>query len=345
MRTLLAGALTCLLGLAAAGLGLRTYASRHFLPRQHLQEALAAGDGCVLVLGDSRTEAAFDAVAFHHGLRARGADRDRCLAVLPVGATDIAGHFLTAREYLAQGRRPSVAVLGIAGDSILGPETPLDPRDLVGNNVIHFEWAHPADVFDEVPGFPGRDVGAFDAGFRYLADLATPFGRYQSLVAVKTQALTRRLTGRAEAERNRFGAFADMVALESGLRSRAPERLAAAMRGSEGERLGLWFPRLAALLEAHGARLLVVELPMRRVYRDNVTDLPSSSAFRAWLAGELARRHESWLDLSHEPSIDDGLFSDALHLAPAGAAIVSDEIGLFLGDRVAPPVAQPPNAP
>jgi hypothetical protein len=237
-------------------------------------------------------------------------------------------------------------VLGIAGDSLLGPEAPPDPRELVGNNVIHFEWAHPSDVVDEVSGFPLRDVGAFDAGFRYLADLASPFGRYQSLVAVKTQALTRRLTGRTEVERNRFGAFADMVALEGGLRSRAPERLAAAMQGPADARLGRWYPRLARLLDGRGVPLLVVELPMRRLYRDKVSDAPEGIAYRAWLADELARRRERWLDLSHAPFVDDALFGDALHLAPAGAALVSDELGRSIGDMLAPPpVAQPPGAP
>jgi hypothetical protein len=344
MRTLLAGVLTCLVGLAAAALGLRAYAARHFLPRQHMEEALAAGHDCVLLLGDSRMEAAFDGPAFHRGLRARGADR--CVAALPVGATDMPGHFVTAREYLALGGRPALAVVGVAGDSILGPDPPLRPEQLVGNNVIHFDWTTPGDVFDEVPGFPLADVGTFDAGFRFLADQTMAFGRYQSLLAIKTQKLTSRLTGRADTERNRFGAFADMVALESGLRSRAPERLAAAVRGPEAERLGLWFPRLERLLADHGARILVVELPMRRLYRDKVTSLPSSIAYRAWLAGELARRHESWLDLSGAPFVDDALFGDALHLSPAGAAIVSDEIALFVGDMLArPPVAQPPRAP
>jgi hypothetical protein len=329
MRTLLAAALTCVLVLAASGVALRTYARRHFLPRQHMQEALAAGDGCVLLLGDSRMEAAFDADAFSRGLRAVG--RARCVAPLAVGATDIAGHFFTARTYLAAGRRPAVAVLGIVGDSLLGPERPLRPEELVGNNIIHFEWTRPGDVLSEIPGFPGADLGTFDAGFRFLASQATPFGRYQSLIAVKTQALTGRLTGRAPAERNRFGALADMSSLEGGLRARAPERLAAALRGPETARLGSWFPRTVGLLGAAGARVLVVELPMRRLYRDTVTDRPEAVAYRGWLARELARDASTYLDLSHASYVDETLFADALHLGPAGAALVSETLGRGAG--------------
>ncbi len=332
MRTLLAGTLTCVLVLAASGLALRAYAKRHFLPGQHMQEALAAGDGCVLLLGDSRMEAAFDAEAFHRGLRSVG--RDRCVAPLAVGATDIAGHFFTAREYLAAGRRPAVAVLGIVGDSLLGPERPPRPEELVGNNAIHFEWTRPGDVFAEVPGFPVADIATFDAGFRYLASQATPFGRYQSLIAVKTQALTGRLTGRAPAERNRFGALADMSSLEGGLRARAPERLAAALRGPEAERLGRWFPRTVGLLGAAGARVLVVELPMRRLYRDTVTDRPDAVAYRAWFEKEGAREGRGYLDLSHAPFVDEALFADALHLGPAGAVLVSETLGRSAGALV-----------
>jgi hypothetical protein len=336
MRTLLAGALTCVLVLAASGLALRVYAKRHFLPSQHMQEALTAGDGCVLFLGDSRMEASFDAEAFHRGLRAVGPDR--CHAALAVGATDIAGHFFTAREYLAAGRRPALAVLGISGDSLLGPEHPLRPEELVGNNVIHLEWTRAGDVFTEVPGFPFEDIATFDAGFRFLVSQATPLGHYQSLVSVKTQALTGRLIGRAAAERNRFGALADMTSLEGGLRARAPERLAAALHGRDAERLGVWFPATAGMLAARGTRLLAVELPMRRLYRDKVTDLPETIAYHAWLAAELAREGHDFLDLSRAPFVDDALFADALHLGPVGAALVSEQIGRRVGALLQPPV-------
>jgi hypothetical protein len=343
MRTLVTAALVCLLGLGAAGLGLGAYARRHFLPVQHMNEALAAGDGCVLLLGDSRMAAAFDAQAFHRGLVAAGPDR--CLAPLAIGATDVAGQLVTAREYLARGRRPAVAFLGIAGDSLLGPETPLRPEELVGNNVIHFEWTTPPDVVDEVPGFPLGDIATFDAGLRFLADQASPLGRYQSLVAVKTQALTGLLTGRAVAERNRFGALGDMAALESTLRLRAGARLEAALAGPEPERLGRWFPRTLGLLAERGARVAAVELPMPRLYRDTVTDRPQTIAYHAWLRAELARRGVGALDLAHAPFIDDALFADALHLGPAGAALVSEELGRFAGALLATSVAQPPRAP
>jgi hypothetical protein len=341
MRILAAASLTCLVGVATAALALRTYAVRHFLPQQRMKEAVAAGDGCILTLGDSRMDAAFDAEAFHRGLRAVGPDR--CHAALAIGATDAAGHFVTAREYLALGRRPVVAVLGVVGDSLLGPERPTRPEEMVGNQVIQLAWTAPPDVLEEVPGFPFRDIGAFDAGFRFLADQATPIGRYQSLVGAKVQGLLRRLTGRREEERNRFGALDDMALLEAGLRSRAPERLAEAMRGPASERLGRWFPRTAALIEARDALVVVVELPMRSLYSRGVSDLPQTIAYHAWLAAKLSSDGRRSIDLSREPWVEDGLFADALHIGPKGASLVSEELGRQIGAMLAAngQVAQP----
>jgi hypothetical protein len=338
MRTLLAGVLTFVLALAAAGVALGGYVRRHFPPTQAMEAAVAAGDGCVVVFGDSRTEAAFDAKALRRGL----GREDRCVVGLALGGTEIAGHFFTAREYLERGRKPALVVLGMVGDSLLGPETAPRPEDLVGNNVIHFQWSRAGDVADDVPGFPLRDIGAFDAGFRWLADRATPFGRYASLVAVRTQAFTHRLTGRADTQRNRFGPLFEMTALEGGLRARAPERLAAALRGPEAERLGRWFPRIERIVSWRGASLLVVELPMRRLYRDKVTDLPDAVAYRAWIAAHVP----GWLDLSHAPFVDDALFADALHLGPAGAELVSEEMGrraaaMLQAPSVAPQIFAP----
>jgi hypothetical protein len=84
-------------------------------------------------------------------------------------------------------------------------------------------------------------------------------------------------------------------------------------------------------------RLLAVELPMRRLYRNNVTDLPQTIAYHAWLTDELAREGHAFLDLSHAPFVDDALFADALHLGPSGAALVSEEIGRRVGALMRPP--------
>jgi hypothetical protein len=137
---------TSIMLLACAAMGLRVYALRHFLPEQKMRLAVGAGDQCIAIFGDSRMDAATDLGAFHSALRATNADR--CLAPLALGATDISGIVLTAREYLHRGPHPDLVVIGKVGDSLLGGFEPLRPEGMVGNNAIHLLWSRPSDVFE-----------------------------------------------------------------------------------------------------------------------------------------------------------------------------------------------------
>jgi hypothetical protein len=44
-------------------------APRYLLPQQKMEVAVDAGDGCILMLGDSRMEAAISLPTLHEGLR------------------------------------------------------------------------------------------------------------------------------------------------------------------------------------------------------------------------------------------------------------------------------------
>jgi hypothetical protein len=328
MRGLVISLLTASVLVLVAARGLARYAHRHYLPQQQMDRARAAGDGCLLVLGDSRMVAAFDPDALHRPLQAAG--RDGCHAQLALGAIQVSGIYLTAREYLAQGRSPRIAVIGKVGDSLLGPQEALRPEEMVGNNAIHLIWSTPVDVFAEAPGFPLASVDAFDRGFRFLVARATSLGRYQSLVSARIQTLQGALVGAGAQPRNRFGALGDMSLLEDGLRARAPARLQAAMQNLPDERYGGWFRALADLLRARHIPMLIVELPMRSLYRASVTDTGEAIAYQDSLADDLKRHGDALLDLSRAPWVNDQIFVDELHLGGAGAALVSAEIGRCL---------------
>jgi hypothetical protein len=294
-----------------------------------MKRALDAGDGCVVILGDSRMDAATDVDAIHAALGS--VSKNRCLAPLALGATDIGGIALTAREYLSHGLRPKAVVIGKVGDSLLSGFEPVSSDAMIGNNAIHLTWSRPSDVFAEVPGFPFADVRAFDAGFRFLAARATPLGRYQSLFSAKLQSFEAQFTGNREAPRNRFGALGDMALLEGTLRARAPSRLAVAMQGSPSERLGPWFGHLLDLLRRNQIPFIVAELPMRRAFREMIADSPQARAYQDWLIGEMPRWGGKLVDLSHANWVQDGLFTDELHLGAEGATLVSTELGKQLG--------------
>ena len=321
MRTLLlaAGAAAIILGAADRVLG--SFGARHFLPEQKMQAALQAGDGCILVLGDSRMVAGLDERAAHEALRRRGADR--CIADLAIGATDVSGAFLAARTYLAAGRVPSLVVVGKVEDSLLDPDI-TGPKAMVGNNALHLVWSTPGDVFAEVPGFPFASIAAFDEGLRFLASRATALGRYQSLVSVRVQRLQDALTGTGRGSENRFGALGDMARLEQEFRSHAAARLADAV-ARPGAR-SRWLDALLDAVEARRTRVVVVELPMPEAYRRQVSDRPEAAAYRQLFAAALSARGHGFVDLSRATWAEDVMFADALHLGPAGAARLSRDL-------------------
>jgi hypothetical protein len=332
MRELVASLVTCLMLLSGVGAGLRRYAKRHHLPEQRMSAALQAGDGCFVLLGDSRMDAATDLEAMHVALRETG--HDRCVVQLALGATDAGGMTLAARTYLARGPRPRAVLIGKVGDSLVSGVDRLGPEGMIGNNAIHLSWSRPLDVFADVPGFPLADVRAFDTGFRFLVARATPLGRYQSMISAKTQSLEAALTGQQPAVRNRFGGLGDMMMLQDGLRARAPRQLAAVMTEPEGGRMGPWFDQLVALLQQHQLPFVVAELPMRRAYRDQVTDTPLARDYQQWL-GEALRGHGGRLiDLAHADWVQDDLFADDLHLSARGAQLASAALGRDLGEHL-----------
>ena len=324
MRSLITSLLVAgfLVGLAATALG--RYGKHHFIPQQQMETAVAAGDDCVLFLGDSRMVAALDSEALHRTLKSGGPDA--CHVELAIGATEISGMYLTARHYLSSGRHPRLAVIGKVGDSLLGPAKPLRPEEMVGNNAIHLTWSSPSDALLEVPGFPAASIAALDDGFRFLAARTSALGRYQSLVSARIQRLQAALVSASGGAQNRFGALGDMALLEGRLRARAPARLAEAIGGPSSARYGAWFTRLAELLRSRRIPMLVVELPMHDVYRRAVIESPQAEAYHSWLAGELTLHGDSFLDLSRADWVNDELFDDELHLGRKGAALVSTEI-------------------
>jgi hypothetical protein len=329
MRILLVPALIALALIGAADALLATRAGRHFLPEQKMEAAVTAGPGCILLLGDSRMDAAYSPPDLHQALRRHGADS--CVGDLSIGATDISGAYLAAREYLSRGGRPKLVVIGKVADSLLDPDARLDPQQMVGNNAIHLLWSRPSDVVFEVPGFPTANIDAFDAGFRFLVDRATAMGRYQSLFWVRVQRAQDRLVGAPPLTLNRFGRVADMGQLEGDLRTRAISHMEHSIGAPGGRGPGRWFTRLVALLRDARIPFVLVELPMRSAYRHAVTASPQATAYQRWLAQQIGPLGGTLLDLGEPSWIDESRFSDALHLNPEGAQRLSSD----LGDRLA----------
>jgi hypothetical protein len=304
------------IALAEADATLARYAQRHYGPNKTLSEAVAAGDGCIVTIGDSRMAAGIDAEALRSAI-GDGA----CVASLGIGAIGIEGQSLALRRYIEASRTPRVVVLG--GGPIL-PSDPIDPSKMVGNVAVELAWSKPGDVGALFPGFPFESL---DAGLRFSLERTNAIESYASVVWEKMQLWQARLTGAATRPSNRFGLVEDMQGLAGAFASNAVDELE---RWSGRWQEGAWFDAIDAATRRAGATLVVVHVPMVTTYRGRVNALPQWKAYEAWLAADLGRKHDVYVDLS--ASVDDGLFADGVHLGGQGARVFST----LLGRTVAP---------
>jgi hypothetical protein len=321
-------------GLFAVDRGLAWYAPRHFIPEARMRAALARGDDCVVLAGDSRMVAGYDEAAFSSALGAAG--RNDCLATIAIGALRVQGLALAIREYFERGGKPRLLVLGTAEDTLLPPDPPLDPSAFIGNEAILLAWSEPSDVARLYPGFPLQSVRAFDQGVRFAWARSTGLGTYLSLVWQPIQAYQDRLTGQARA-RNVFGALSDMEASGRRMVKEARGLLARALARPEAERLAPDFELILRTTAAAGARLAVVELPMPAAYREAVTNSPEGRRYLTWLRDYLARRGAVLVDLTHPEWLAADQFSDFVHLNERGAAAFSHDLGRAIGELPAIP--------
>jgi hypothetical protein len=321
-RTLLASLLLFATGLGGIDAGLARYAGRHFVPNQLLRKAIAAGDRCVVVIGDSRTAAGVDPVAVATALG--DAHAPACVAPLGIGAVGLEGQTLALRRYLSARRAPRLVVLG-AG--LLLPSRPMDPSEMVGNVAIDLDWSRASDVESFFPGFP---VDALDPGLRFSIARTNALQTYASLVWARVQIAQSRLAGETRGPANRFGLVSDMRALAATFAEDAATRLE---REKDHWSASRWFEAIDALARAEGTTVLVVQVPMATTYRRAVDETPIWRDYAAWLAADLARRGDAYIDLS--ASVDDARFADGVHVDEEGARTFSDALGRAIAPHLA----------
>jgi len=328
-RLLCISTIAVIAGLAAFDLAYGRQARDHFIPNVTLRLAEAAGRGCLVTLGDSRMAAGIDAPVLHDALHGRGVDL--CVAPLAIGALPISGQSMAVRRLIRDGHEPAWVVLGASTGTLLDEASP-DPSALFGSRAAELAWSEPSDIFRYYPRFPVADL---DRGARFWFARSNALSTYASVMWIKAQTLQDRLTSKStKAPHNRFGSLSDMEALVATFRADATKKLAA----SDGDfHLDRWFELLRQISHDAGARLVVIEVPMRSSYRAEVVQSAAGRRYRDWLKAELARSGDLFLDMSAPDSITDRDLRDGIHLNPAGAKAFSAE----LGEKLAPLLEHP----
>jgi hypothetical protein len=309
--------------LAVAELALEHHVQGHYLPETIFETAVAAGDRCVLTIGDSRMVAGTSGGVLRRELERAGSAR--CVAELAIGGTSTAAHYFAARRYLEQaGRKPRVLVVGTGLATLLAEDHVPDPETFIGNEALVLGWSKVGDVKLFYPGFPFED---FDPGFRFLAGRSSALTAYASLGWARVQAIQNRLVDATAPKRNRFGLLTSMDELAASMRRAVVERLP---EFPEKRGVDPWFLRLVELARAHRVPLVVVEVPMPSAYRSALSASPHRERVRDGIRRLVGEAGETYLTPIDSSWVDDRYFDDGVHLGAEGAARFSAELSSAL---------------
>jgi hypothetical protein len=317
-RRLLLAAVTSFVVLFGAELGMRRYVAGRFIPAVTFERAVAAGDGCIVTVGDSRMVAGVRAKVLESELGRLGAPA--CVAELAIGAGTIEVQHVAVRRYLARDRRPKLFVVGVSPESILSDEVPPEPASFVGNQAVVLGWSELRDVTLLYPGFPKSH---FDSGLRFLLTGSTALGSYASLVWAKVGAAQDRLAGAEIGPTNQFGQVSAMRDFAEQLRKHAVQRLP---RFPAHSPLHPAFLAMLAHFERAQAPFLLVEVPTPPGHRDTLHRFPETRLVRAAVSA-LARDAGGVFVVRPDASdFGNAFFPDGLHLGPDGAEMFSSSL-------------------
>jgi hypothetical protein len=310
-RPFLISAVVMLFALAALDSGLSVYAKKHLVFEVTLRRATASRAKNVVILGDSRMVQGVDPEVMND-LLGRAGRREK-VAFLPIGAVDLPGQALALRQFFRADAEASLVVLGFSSTLLVPSREPhRDPDDMVGNLAVELSWSDAGDVRTFFPGFPFRHP---DAGIRFLLSRGSALGTCRSLAWFRASSLRDKLVGRKKRPMNQFGAIEDMKLLVD---SFATTSLDALSSWCPGQKQATWFQQIAESAKAHGASLLVVDIPMPRRYRDQIASHSRFNSYTAALKEQLRWDNISYANFSVLEAVSAEDFPDGIHLGSDG---------------------------
>jgi hypothetical protein len=325
--------LVCVVLIAAVDQSLRAYARGHFIPTRKLAAAVGAGEACVVFSGGSDMQSALEVATVERFWQ--GA-KPPCLADLALGGTSPDVRFMAFREYVNAPRRPSGLVMGFKGHDVMD-ERNLSPGYHLGNDATVYEWGTLADF---PLYYPHLSFAAFDNGFRFLLYKSSAIAAHRQTLWIRLELMQQRLGLKPKVETNALGNVEAFKEIEAQLRTAALANQTT-MKNPAAYRLAAWPTRMVEAARRAGARVSFVRLPATKA--SELASFPDAGIERAFTAymTRLAREHGGrYVDLSHEPWVEDSLLVDGLHYSPRGANLVSQALGRALGETM--PAAEPP---
>lgn len=317
LRTVLSAVLVAVLLLFVADSAAHFLASNS-VPRQLIRKIGSAPATIhVLGIGNSLMAAGFDPFTVEQSFQQSG---QRVTAVNgALGASGVIEQLLLARLAF-RNHAVRTMIYGFFDDQ-LSYDLPLVNSDLIGNHSMLY-YQEPQLTL-QYANFSKPDRLAFQV-YRCCALLMD-----RTAIWAKVEKLRRRMQeiGMPRAETNEFGRRADFALLEAN----TPESFERRLRQLIQSRTLLSPPAQALLQQArdHGAKVVVVEMPMHPFHVRSFYDQPIWDEYRTKIRQALAQEGATYL-VASQWVLDDRLFADHLHLSNAGAVRFSQLLADYL---------------
>ena len=236
-------------------------------------------------------------------------DRGRCALDDAKGPAEVAGVRITAfdGDIVQLGVRMGHQMHGFFDFQLTDPPT-ATLTDFFGNRAVAF-YLDPAIALRTYQMSPVDRLG-FDL-LRHVPMVVERAGVWANVEKLR-RAMGQ--VGMPPAETNRFGRAADFALLEA----RSPDDFAAQCEAGQKADLSQPILQMIADAHAHGAQVVIVEMPMHPYHQTHFYALPAWDQYRDHLRKLVAAQHATYLNAADWIQEPDE-FADHLHLAPSGA--------------------------
>jgi hypothetical protein len=235
---------------------------------------------------------------------------------IALGATSPVEQFLILNRALKHPLPLKYVVYGFFDDQLVAPVKG-DWASLIGNRAFSYYFPDEAAAFYA----PGSTLKKWQlrltAHVPMLADRSSLWGKVEQLRR-KMQA-----TGMPRQKTNRFGRVQDFAALEPADAAFFERRCQAAATSRAG-----FSPPVASIIKLareHGAKVLLVEMPMPSRHRALFYSSPAWKKYRDHLMALAQREQAEYIPAADWVS-DDTQFEDATHLNETGASVFSAKL-------------------
>lgn len=297
------------------------------MPRQLLRQLNSTSDVTHLALGNSLMAAGFKAAAFDADIKPMRAVGFNAA----LGATDPVEHLMLLRRVLRRGQTLTTVIYGFFDFQLTEPPLATN-SDLIGNRAASY-YLEP-DLALKYYEMSPRDRLEFSL-MRHV-----PIMVERGAIWQKVELMRRAMSqlGMPPVAINRMGQVSDFAMLEAG----SPAAFTAHCDRSIAEHAKLSAPILQIIAEskAHGARVVIVEMPMHPFHQRTFYSLPAWNRYRDYVrtlveqAGAVYLNASDWIERPDE-------FADHLHLSASGADDFSRRLADYLRDSNAANSAAP----